>query len=172
MRKILFFLLCIGILISWQICQSDIASAWDKRQNCSLAGVWIGVNPDGGETIANYTPLDASGKRFSVIGEGLQAHLPGDTQASKIYGIAERIGLGMYEATFYQYGVSPTMGKVWKVIVYETFERVDCDHYEVEATINLFFFDEDGNEVPSGCFPGSGTVERLTLEPPCQVTQE
>ncbi len=174
MRKIIIVLICIGILVSWHICQSDMANAWDKSHRCSFAGIWLGVNQNGEEMISNVTPLDAWGKRFYVIGEGLHAYdpsfgyLPEDTQVSKFYGIIERIGPGMHEATFYQYGVSPTVGKLWKVSAYQTYKRVDCDHVVGEGTISFFLFDEKGNEIPSGCIPTSGTSERLTLEPPCE----
>ena len=85
MRKTMIVLMCIGILVSWQICQSDLANAGSKGPQCSLAGTWmwelVESFPPGAEEnydpiLVTFIPLDPTGKRFAIIPDSPEPKVP------------------------------------------------------------------------------------------------
>jgi hypothetical protein len=181
MRKIMTVLMSISFLAFCQICQSDIASAGEsaKADACGPAGVWKTKNDLGGEGIIVITPLDSTGESFSGSGEGISAFdptfdfpfFPPDTRASKFYGIAVKTLPSGYKYTYYQYGVSQTKGKVWKLIASGESKGVDCDNSISAGTLEFFIIIGD-KEYPWACKAVTGHAVRLTLVPPCSESSD
>ena len=116
MRKTIIVFMCIGILFSWQICQSDLAHAggtheWGKYHRCSLAGTWIitveGIPFDPG--FVTVIPLDRWGKRFASIGEGPTprpdpnwlGQNPPAVRATNFNGTIVKVGKNLYKTSSY-----------------------------------------------------------------------
>ena len=63
MRKFVTVLLCIGVVISWQLCQNDLAIAkGNKGHKCSIAGTW---EIETANSFVTVIPTDKSGRNFS-----------------------------------------------------------------------------------------------------------
>lgn len=182
MRKILVALMCIGILVSWQICQSDLANAEGENNKCSPAGLWLSKSTDSDieEVIATITPLDSTGKRFTGVAESILyfdplfngTYFPEDTKASQVYGYVERTSPGIYEASWYAYGVSKLAGgPVWKLVGRGIMEMVDCDHISEANVYHLYIpitvDDETVWYWVGDCNATTALTERITLAPAC-----
>ena len=116
MRRSIVVLLCIGMLISWQIWQGDIVCAKEKMEKpkgkafeCSIAGTWRRGTGDGFST---FIPIDAEGRRFSVMIDGpipedptLFEVFPKAKALSQSRGIAVKASRNLYKFTVTQIAV-------------------------------------------------------------------
>jgi hypothetical protein len=179
MRKIIIVLLSIGILVSWQIWDSDLANAGEGSHRCSPAGLWKSKLDSGSEGLVSFTPLDPTGKRFVGIGENYTyddstfgGYFPEDTKAGKTYFYSERISPGIHEGSFYQFGVSESAGgPVWKLEARGITEMIDCDHGRGAYVMRIYvpnIVDGEIKWVDVGiCEEFTSHSERITLAPPC-----
>lgn len=179
MRKLIIFLMSIGILVSWHICQSDLANAWNKRHRCSIAGMWKVTSERAGvesESWAFFTPIDPMGKRFFVRAGSIDyfdATFGGfypDTKSDETFGYAERISPGLYEFVLYTYARNDERN-VWKVVDRAELKMIDCDAVILRAAAEVLEWD-DVNLIwvepffPS-CNTNTSTLERTELPPAC-----
>ena len=182
MRKILTVLLCLGALISWQICQETVVDAKEKMKNysgkafeCSIAGTWSTGQGDGFMTIV---PLDPTGRRFSVMIDG---PIPEDPSLYGVFeyakavtqmrGVAVKVSNNLYNFTLTQIAVDVDED-TGDTIVLGKFQLsgktkfIDCNTRV--SSYSFKFLDPDGNEVfPEYCGYATGIQYRYDIVPHC-----
>ena len=85
-----------------------------------------------------------------------------------LFGYAERKSPGVYDVSFYQYGVSEFWGgKIWKLVARWETEMIDCDHARDTTFLRLFWFDGEVWHPAPICHEFETVYERITHEPAC-----
>jgi hypothetical protein len=180
MRKTIIVFMCIGILLSWQICQLDLAYAGGKGHKCSPAGTWIitveGVPFDPG--FVTTIPLDPTGKRFATIGDGPTPRPdpnwlgqdPPAVRATNLNGSMVKVGKNLYKTSYYSFGLDGAGNIVWEIEGSGMMKFIDCNH-TVAVNSNTIYNNTgiDGGPPFSFCFPPFITrSERLEMFEPCE----
>lgn len=184
MRKLMIVLLCVGVLVSWQLWQGDIVSAgknWrhsgDKAFRCSMAGMWrVKMDadpPSDNDFISTFIPLDPTGKRFAVTSDIIKWNvklepLPYFQDAVHVTnprGIAVKVSRDTYEGTSYVYATDVDGNMVYYLVISSVITLVDCDNAVAVAAYEIFL--PDGTSF--GCAPEPVILEaeRMGMVPPC-----
>ena len=187
MRKIMIVLLCVGVLVSWQLWQGDIVSAGEKwgqsagkAFECSPAGMWRvkmdAAPPSDNDVIQTIIPLDPTGKRFAVSTEIIKWNVTLDSpegpplfplavHISNPHGILVKVSPDTYEGTSYAFATDADGDMVYYLVMSGVSKFVDCDNTVTVLAYEVFH--------PLGFSLGCGTAtteaERLKLVPPCDV---
>ncbi len=171
MRKVMIVLVCIGVLVAWQICESDLAVAGHKSKKCNIAGVWKAttVGPQGeSEAWIIFTPLDPAGKKFAGKAGDIDyfdatfgdetGFFPEDTEVEEGFGYAEKSSRGVYEASFTYYARSNEEKRnVWKFVDRSEIKLVDCDNALMRASVEFSLYSVDNGWIPLECVTYAGT---------------
>jgi hypothetical protein len=182
MRKLMIVLLCVGVLVSWQLWQGDIVSAGEKwgqsagkAFECSPVGMWRvkmdAAPPSDNDVIQTIIPLDPTGKRFAVSTEiikwnvTLGGFFPLAVHITNPRGIAVKVSPDTYESTTYAFATDANGDMVYYLVMSGVSMWVDCDNSVTVLAYEVFF--PDGTSF--GCAPETATLEaeRLKLVPPC-----
>ena len=171
MRKFVTVLLCIGVVISWQLCQNDLAIAKGKKDHkCSIAGTWEIETTNGFVTVI---PTDKSGRNFSFmfhvpIPEDpiIFGVFPGATAVTPFIGAAVKVSPNLYNYSATQFAVDQDGNKLGSIEISGKTKLIDCD---TRANSFAFrFLDAKGNEVfPDYCGFETSYFYRYEVVPPC-----
>jgi hypothetical protein len=179
-------LMCIGILVSWQICQSDLANAGGKGHECSLAGTWMfelvysesnpGAEENYDPSLVTFVPLDPTGKRFAMmptVPEPILAGavFPDAVRETNQIGTAVRVGKNLFKLSYYQYGINDDREKVWEIKGSSLTKFIDCDHI-VTSISNYWYSDYWAELYPEwysegACWTGVSKGTRVEMFEPC-----
>jgi hypothetical protein len=185
MRKLMIVLLCVGVLVSWQLWQGDIVSAgknWGQSRGkafkCSPAGMWRmkmdAEPPSDNETFNTVVPLDPTGKRFAVTSEIIKWNVtlgvafPAAVHITNPGGIMVKVSRDTYEFTSYAVATDAAGVMVYEMVISGVIMLVDCDLAVSVSAFEIFPADVPPFYGEPFC-GGTATVkmERLKLVPPC-----
>jgi hypothetical protein len=180
MRKLMIVLLCVGVLVSWQLWQGDIVSAgenwgkrWGKDSKCSLAGTWrvkmIADPPSDNEIVNTIIPLDRKGKRFALTSDIIKWNVTlGGLFQDAVHitnprGIAVKVSPDTFESTIYAFATDADGNMVYYLVLSGVTMLVDCDN-----TVSVFAYEVFlPGGISLGCDTATLEAERLKLVPPC-----
>jgi hypothetical protein len=171
MRKLFTILLCIGILISWQAMNNNLASADDDRKKnrgkafrCKLAGTWRS-----GNSFTTIVPLDFLGRKYALISADPQPEdatvfgfFEDPTAITPLRGTLERVSHDEFKLSAGQVVMRDNV-KLGEVEAVGFTKFVDCDIRVSRFTVKLL--DAEGDEII--CAPIAGVAERYKMSTPC-----
>jgi hypothetical protein len=184
MRKFIVALVCLGIIVSWQIVQLDTANASGKNHNgrCSFAGTWITESEDGGKTITTVIPLDPAGRKFSLTSESLVpddptffGFYPEATNVTKIIGVAVKTSNNTYDFSQYQFASKVEGEQIeqqYDLVFSGTTKLIDCDRRVNTFSIELTDYVYGIGTICLEDSPFTSESERIKVVPPCSPDSE
>lgn len=175
MRKFLTVLLCIGMLISWQIFQGDDAKAQENMGKpngnafeCSIAGTWLTVGI--GKNVVTIIPLDPTGRRFTTISEEfvpedptLDGFFPEAVHVTGIRGDLVKTSKNTYDFSQYEFGSDENDVLLYTVVISGSTKFIDCDRRVTAFSIDLILPDGSSFCVDTG----TSQSKRIKIVPPC-----